>query len=137
MPYYVASFVIPFFPTQDFALIIYQMPNLEEVGLTSLTHILRGGVRIEKNYRLCYVNTINWKEILSDAYHENIHIHVSKFMTCVFRGFLKPYYSFQDNEDENKCPDICPKSCKRSKSGNFPYCWNEESCQTGEDFDWK
>ncbi|XP_022807604.1 insulin receptor-related protein-like [Stylophora pistillata] len=39
----------------DYSLIIYQNDGLEEVNLPSLTTILRGGVRIEKNINLCYV----------------------------------------------------------------------------------
>ena len=44
---------------------------MEEVGLTGLTSILRGGVRIEKNPKLCYERdirkggTIDWRKILS------------------------------------------------------------------------
>lgn len=33
----------------DYALVIYEMFNLQEVGLSGLTGILRGAVRIEKN----------------------------------------------------------------------------------------
>ncbi len=52
------------------------MDNMVEVGLTGLTHILRGGVRIEKNRNLCYVNTISWGTIVSPKYHDSIHIEV-------------------------------------------------------------
>merc|ERR1719422_1624348 len=34
---------------QFYALAIYQMKNMVRVGLPSLTHIMNGGVRIEKN----------------------------------------------------------------------------------------
>ena len=73
--------------TQDYALIIYQMADMEEVGLTGLTRILRGGVRIEKNPKLCYERdipnggTIDWKEILQSEYYTNymkIEVHTRK-----------------------------------------------------------
>jgi hypothetical protein len=53
------------------------MDNMIEIGLKSLTHILKGGVRIEKNRNLCYVKTIYWDNIVHKDYHDNIHIEVS------------------------------------------------------------
>lgn len=55
------------------------MPNMVEVGLTGLTHILHGGVRIRKNPKLCYVQTIDWKRIVSKPYHGMIMISVRIF----------------------------------------------------------
>ncbi|XP_012259845.2 insulin-like receptor [Athalia rosae] len=49
----------------DYALMVYEMPNLQELGLKKLTEITRGGVRIEKNPSLCYVNTVNWTLIVN------------------------------------------------------------------------
>lgn len=34
---------------QDFAVVVYEMIHLQEIGLTSLAEITRGAVRIEKN----------------------------------------------------------------------------------------
>ena len=53
------------------------MPDMEEVGLTGLTRILRGGVRIEKNPKLCYERdirkggTIDWKQVLDPEGYAN------------------------------------------------------------------
>ena len=52
---------------------------MEIIGLPSLTHILRGGVNIEKNNDLCYVDTIDWKKIVTPKYHSQIVIDVSIF----------------------------------------------------------
>jgi hypothetical protein len=52
------------------------MERMVEIGLTGLTHILKGGVRIEKNRMLCFVNTISWESIVTEKYHQNIHIEV-------------------------------------------------------------
>lgn len=91
-----------------------------ELGLTGLTHILRGGVRIEKNRNLCYVNTISWETIVSERYHPNIHI--------------------EENEYDNMCPNLCPKDCPQlSNSGaslstkRLRNCWNSMSCQIGKE----
>ena len=49
------------------------MPHLKDVGLIGLTHILNGGVRIQYNPSLCYVNDVNenegsidWRKIVSN-----------------------------------------------------------------------
>lgn len=34
--------------------------TLQDIGLTSLTSIMRGSIRVEKNPVLCYIDTIDW-----------------------------------------------------------------------------
>jgi hypothetical protein len=46
---------------------------LQELGLYSLTDILRGGVRIEKNPLLCFVDTVNW-DLIAKAGHPAIAV---------------------------------------------------------------
>ena len=86
-----------------YALAIYQMKNMESVGLPSLTHIMNGGVRIEKNPRLCYVNTVAWSEIVVQENYKS-HIEIA------------------DNQESNKCLDLCPSQCSQE-------CWSSETCQ--------
>ena len=55
------------------------MPDMEEIGLIGLTHILNGGVRIQYNPSLCYVRdgdggdedagSINWSKIMKSEYY--------------------------------------------------------------------
>jgi len=90
---------------QFYALAIYQMKNMETVGLPSLTHIMNGGIRIEKNPRLCYVNTIHWEKIVVQENDKKSHIEIA------------------DNQESNKCLDKCPSKCEQS-------CWNLEQCQS-------
>lgn len=52
----------------NYALVLFQNPNLRDVGLPNLVEISRGGVRIVDNAELCYANTINWTEIIRDRY---------------------------------------------------------------------
>ena len=81
---------------------------MAEIGLTSLTHILRGGVRVEKNRNLCYVKTIDWKTIVHKDYHPMIHI--------------------EENEMSSMCPLTCPSHCPSlGQSGRN--CWNSLTCQ--------
>ena len=44
---------------------VYEVPDMEDLGLVSLRSIVRGAVRIEKNPQLCYVDTIDWTALHS------------------------------------------------------------------------
>lgn len=70
-----------------YSLVIYENDGLEEVNLPSLTTILDGGVRIEKNINLCYVETIRWKSIM--------------------RTITDDEYSLVLNSNNNDCYDEC------------------------------
>lgn len=52
---------------KDYSLIIYEGINLEEIGLTKLQTIVRGGVRIEKNNLLCFADRIDWAKIAPES----------------------------------------------------------------------
>lgn len=58
----------------DYALVIYEFKDLEEIGLINLQAIQRGSVRIEKNDKLCYAEMIEWSYI---AGHSDHYIAVS------------------------------------------------------------
>nr|XP_031842328.1 insulin-like peptide receptor [Nomia melanderi]XP_031842335.1 insulin-like peptide receptor [Nomia melanderi]XP_031842344.1 insulin-like peptide receptor [Nomia melanderi]XP_031842355.1 insulin-like peptide receptor [Nomia melanderi]XP_031842364.1 insulin-like peptide receptor [Nomia melanderi]XP_031842374.1 insulin-like peptide receptor [Nomia melanderi]XP_031842384.1 insulin-like peptide receptor [Nomia melanderi]XP_031842395.1 insulin-like peptide receptor [Nomia melanderi]XP_03184240 len=72
----------------DYAFMVYEMQNLQEIGLKKLTEISRGSVRIEKNPTLCYTNNLNWDRIVSAG--ENV---------------------IKDNREEASCPGCshCPE----------------------------
>lgn len=55
----------------DYALVIYEMRDLQEIGLINLTAILKGSVRIERNRNLCFANTINWDLITKTGKDDN------------------------------------------------------------------
>ncbi|XP_059487087.1 insulin-like receptor [Neocloeon triangulifer] len=92
----------------NYALVIYEMRNLHEIGLHSLTHILRGSVYIEKNTNLCYADTIDW-DLITKA--ENVE-HI-----------------INDNKERNECPGCAEKKCPMSAAKNEPLCWNRQYCQ--------
>ncbi|XP_067252520.1 insulin receptor-like [Chanodichthys erythropterus] len=99
----------------NYALVVFEMIQLKEIGLHSLTSIIRGAVRIEKNPDLCYLSTLDWSKI-SDSMEDN-HIVA--------------------NKDDRECGDICPGTitgtitCKQTTiNGNFgERCWNQNHCQ--------
>ena len=56
----------------NYALVVSNLSHLQEVALASLTHILRGSVRIEKNRNLCFVHTVDWTYVTRFPLTENV-----------------------------------------------------------------
>jgi hypothetical protein len=56
----------------NYALVAFEMMHLQELGLNSLTNILRGSVRFEKNPTLCYVDTVDWDVIAKAGKGEHV-----------------------------------------------------------------
>lgn len=101
-----------------YALVIYEMPHLRDVGLPALGAVLRGAVRVEKNQELCHLSTIDW-------------------------GLLQPSPGANHivgNKLREECADVCPgvlgatgQPCARTTfSGHTDYrCWTSSHCQRG------
>uniref|UniRef100_A0A7N5ZXH3 Tyrosine-protein kinase receptor n=1 Tax=Anabas testudineus TaxID=64144 RepID=A0A7N5ZXH3_ANATE len=99
----------------NYALVIYEMLQLKEVGLHSLMNITRGAVRIEKNPDLCYLATLDWSKIL-DSVEDNFIVA---------------------NKNERECGDVCPGTAhgqticiQNTINGHFRgRCWSQRHCQ--------
>ncbi|NXX47195.1 INSR protein, partial [Tricholaema leucomelas] len=100
----------------NYALVIFEMVHLKEIGLYNLMNITRGAVRIEKNNELCYLSTIDWSRIL-DSVEDN--------------------YIVGNKDDKEECGDVCPGTVK-GKSNCPPTvingifierCWTHDRCQ--------
>nr|XP_055074554.1 insulin receptor b [Misgurnus anguillicaudatus] len=99
----------------NYGLVMFEMLQLKEIGLHSLTNITRGAVRIEKNPDLCYLATLDWSKIL-DSVEDNYIVA---------------------NKDDRECGDVCPgtvtgmTTCMQTTiNGNFgDRCWNQDYCQ--------
>ncbi|NXR24874.1 INSRR protein, partial [Cinclus mexicanus] len=100
----------------SYALVIFEMPHLRDVGLHSLGHILRGSVRIERNQELCHLSTIDWGLLLPDTGDSTYIV---------------------GNKLAEECADVCPgildveKPCvQTSVNGQLDYrCWTSGYCQ--------
>lgn len=120
---------------EGYALIVYYNPHLEDLGLSKLTTISRGGVRLENNIVLCYVETIAWRRIVNSGAEIAIENN-SKLIECPkCPGDTKA--GKEDGGDtelackefdgqrrcwNNKmCQKICPDSCKNN-------CVDEHTC---------
>uniref|UniRef100_A0A7N8WTW5 Insulin receptor n=1 Tax=Mastacembelus armatus TaxID=205130 RepID=A0A7N8WTW5_9TELE len=99
----------------NYALVVFEMLQLREIGLHSLMNITRGAVRIEKNPDLCYLSTLDWSKILDSV--EDNYIMV--------------------NKNDRECGDVCPgaavgkTTCQTTTiNGHFSErCWTQKHCQ--------
>ena len=74
----------------DYSLVIYENDGLQEINLPSLTTILDGGVRIEKNINLCYVKTIRWESIMNSNNSLVLGTNNNDCYDTCFGGKCKP-----------------------------------------------
>ncbi|KAG7521570.1 insulin-like growth factor 1 receptor [Solea senegalensis] len=106
----------------NYALVIYEMTSLKDIGLYNLRNITRGAIRIEKNPELCYLDSVDWSLIM-DAEFNNIINGNKKAKECgnVCPGIMQDNplcqrTSFNDNYDyrcwtSNQCQKVCPAHC--------------------------
>ncbi|XP_037048464.1 insulin-like receptor [Bradysia coprophila] len=109
----------------NYALIIYHLPHLQEIGLKSLTTISRGFVRISKNPELCFADTIDWTYIANgtsvDDHFIDSNQHRNRCNVCPTRIGL-----YVDGKYVNGSDIDCPISKLDSKKR---HCWNAQTCQ--------
>ncbi|XP_061131778.1 insulin-like growth factor 1b receptor isoform X1 [Syngnathus typhle] len=99
----------------NYALVIFEMTSLKDIGLYSLRNITRGAIRIEKNPELCYLDSVDW----------------SLIMDAEFNNFIA------GNKQSKECSDVCPgimennPQCRKTMfNNNYNYrCWNSNYCQ--------
>uniref|UniRef100_A0A668UKD9 Tyrosine-protein kinase receptor n=1 Tax=Oreochromis aureus TaxID=47969 RepID=A0A668UKD9_OREAU len=103
----------------NYALVIFEMTSLKDIGLYNLRNITRGAIRIEKNPELCYLDSIDW----------------SLIMDAEFNNYIA------GNKQSKECSDVCPgimennPQCSKTMfNNNYNYrCWNSNHCQKGKE----
>lgn len=101
----------------DYALVVYEMSELQELGMTNLTVIERGGVRIHKNPQLCFADTIDWGQIAKNG---DIYVKDNNPNECP-----------RCSPVGRKCPtDPRPTSgLSSSQPRTAELCWTTDTCQ--------
>uniref|UniRef100_A0AC35UAI5 Receptor protein-tyrosine kinase n=1 Tax=Rhabditophanes sp. KR3021 TaxID=114890 RepID=A0AC35UAI5_9BILA len=94
--------------TFNYALIVFSSKSLTTLEFTHLTLIRNGGVRITKNINICFVKTIDWKQIVVGEI-DDVLVEES-LLTC-------PYTCNQQNNSE--CHVV----------SDLRKCWGNTSCQ--------
>ncbi|XP_035380918.1 insulin-like growth factor 1a receptor isoform X1 [Electrophorus electricus] len=99
----------------NYALVIFEMTSLKDIGLYNLRNITRGAIRIEKNPELCYLDSVDW----------------SLIMDAEFNNYVA------GNKQSKECGDVCPgimednpQCIRTSFNDNYSYrCWTSNHCQ--------
>uniref|UniRef100_A0AAY4BT19 Tyrosine-protein kinase receptor n=1 Tax=Denticeps clupeoides TaxID=299321 RepID=A0AAY4BT19_9TELE len=98
----------------NYALVIYEMNSLRDIGLYNLRNISRGAIRIEKNPELCYLDSVDWSLITDDEAN----------------GFIV------GNKQPKECGDVCTgfpgdkMQCNKTNfNDNHLHCWTSNHCQ--------
>nr|NP_001138093.1 Insulin-like receptor, isoform B [Drosophila melanogaster]NP_001138094.1 Insulin-like receptor, isoform C [Drosophila melanogaster]NP_001138095.1 Insulin-like receptor, isoform D [Drosophila melanogaster]NP_524436.2 Insulin-like receptor, isoform A [Drosophila melanogaster]P09208.3 RecName: Full=Insulin-like receptor; Short=dIR; Short=dInr; AltName: Full=Insulin receptor homolog; Short=dIRH; AltName: Full=Receptor protein-tyrosine kinase InR; Contains: RecName: Full=Insulin-like receptor sub len=111
-----------------YALVVYSNFDLMDLGLHKLRSITRGGVRIEKNHKLCYDRTIDWLEILAEnetqlvVLTENGKEKECRLSKCP--GEIR----IEEGHDTTAIEGELNASCQLHN--NRRLCWNSKLCQT-------
>lgn len=108
----------------NYALVIFEMMNLQDIGLYSLTDITRGLVRIDKNPSLCFVNSIDWELIVhekGDNFIKNIRTD-NECPLCSGVGII-------GGDSPHAFRAVCPNSTRDNLNTNKHLCWNSQHCQ--------
>ncbi|KAI8044805.1 hypothetical protein M5D96_000977 [Drosophila gunungcola] len=112
-----------------YAFIVYSNMDLTDLGLTRLRSITNGGVRIEKNQKLCFDKTIDWQHIMSenDTQLQVVLLENAKPQDC---KDTKCPGEVRIGEDQNSNGGELHASCREYSSNQTRFCWDSKSCQT-------
>ncbi|XP_030622735.1 insulin-like growth factor 1b receptor [Chanos chanos] len=99
----------------NYALVIFELTSLKDIGLYNLRNITRGAIRIEKNPELCYLESVDWSLIM-DAEFNNV---------------------IEGNKKSKECGDVCPgimennPQCIKTTFNDIEShrCWTSNHCQ--------
>ncbi|GMT18666.1 hypothetical protein PFISCL1PPCAC_9963 [Pristionchus fissidentatus] len=107
----------------NYALIIYQNPDLKDIGLPNLRVIRNGGVRISENPSLCFAVQIDWKRITFGQIDDVLVTDgVASGQKCT-----------------DQCDDPSNRCVRRQTAGGHGglviSCWNATTCQETCEYD--
>ncbi|XP_026031808.1 insulin-like growth factor 1a receptor [Astatotilapia calliptera] len=120
----------------NYALVIYEMTSLKDIGLYNLRNITRGAMRIEKNPELCYLDSVDWSFIMNTEFNNVINGN-KKAKECdnVCPGIMEDnplcqQTTFNDNRNyrcwtSNHCQKVCPKQCRLACTDKGECCHNQ------------
>ncbi|PNF38775.1 Insulin receptor [Cryptotermes secundus] len=111
----------------DYALVVYEMFQLQEIGLRSLTAVLRGSVRFDKNPELCYVDTVDWRSILRNGEHfaasnKEVPLCPSCPASCESANCWGPGVCHSLRKNETNCHRLCLGGCTGLGSDQCSAC---------------
>ncbi|XP_031443012.1 insulin-like growth factor 1 receptor isoform X2 [Clupea harengus] len=90
----------------NYALVIFEMTSLKDIGLYNLRNITRGAIRIEKNPELCYLKSLDFSRIMDTG-----------------NNFIA------GNKQAKECGDVCPGLMEDQQQCVDHRCWTSSHCQ--------
>ena len=101
-----------------YALVVYKNKGLQNLGLNSLTLVKQGGIKIEFNPKLCYLDRIRWQALMDNG-------QATKYELAM-KGNSKDCFP--------KCSESCRTPSGQGSSSHIKYCWgrNQKNCQKCE-----
>ncbi|XP_017056999.1 insulin-like receptor [Drosophila ficusphila] len=113
-----------------YALVVYSNMDLTDLGLPRLRAVTRGGIRIERNRKMCYDRTIDWLPIMSSNATQSqvVLLENAKPQECEESkcpGELR-YIEGHDSMAVGGEPNV---SC-REYGDHKRFCWDSKVCQT-------
>ncbi|CAK6951109.1 insulin-like growth factor 1a receptor [Scomber scombrus] len=122
----------------NYALVIYEMTSLKDIGLYNLRNITRGAIRIEKNPELCYLDSVDWSLIMDAEFNSNIINGNKKAKECdnVCPGIMEDdtplcrQTTFGNKQEyrcwtSNQCQKVCPDHCKHACTDKGECCHSQ------------
>lgn len=115
-----------------YSLVVYSNRDLMDLGLHNLRSLERGGVRIEKNPVLCYVETINWLHIMAEnATQSEVVLQLNgKAEDCP--KCAEEIKVGGDGPDSTALSLAGHNHGCREYANHKRYCWDSKNCQTSE-----
>ncbi|GJQ69970.1 InR [Trypoxylus dichotomus] len=104
-----------------YSFVVFEMPSLQEINLYSLTDIVRGSIRIDKNPSLCFVETIDWTLIA--------HMKTGHFIKSIKAENECPVCPGEDGSENNRKRCQIAEYSNNDDTKNRYLCWNNERCQ--------
>ncbi|CAK8685262.1 unnamed protein product [Clavelina lepadiformis] len=103
---------------EKYSLVVFENPDLLELGFEKLRYIKKGSARIENNGNLCYLSTVDWLRL--GQVHGNTDIGVPDII--------------KNGDDE--CINVCGTSVSDCMSEDATgairqHCWGIRACQAG------
>ncbi|KAH8374916.1 hypothetical protein KR200_008584, partial [Drosophila serrata] len=113
-----------------YSFIVYSNPDLVNLGLSNLRSISHGGVRIEKNRVLCYVETIDWLHLMAEnATQSEVVLQMNgrerDCPKCAEEDKL-----IGDGQDSTALSVPGQSGGCREHDNHKRYCWDSKHCQT-------
>ncbi|CAH2041135.1 unnamed protein product, partial [Iphiclides podalirius] len=114
----------------NYALIVYDIPNLKEIGLYNLLKIDRGGVVVWGASQACFIDTVDWEAIAPGSRHvlsADRHAYCSPRCTCTSNPSTNHCWNnrkcqrYVEGPEGERCESQC-LGCRKTNGSECTLC---------------